>query len=107
MAGRAFAPPNLYVVTVVGVLLTAGEQVALLGSADMLFAYALELSFYANAAIASAGLAAAARAARMVACCGPFQATAINFGTKPCHHTEFHSRFTAIDVVANSPNHTR
>ena len=55
----------IYAVIVVGLLLTAGELVAMLGSTDLLFAYALDLSFYADALIASAGLAAMARGARV------------------------------------------
>ena len=63
----------LYAIIVVGMLLIAGELVVMLGSADLLFAYALDLSFYADAAIASAGLTAAARAARVVARLGPLK----------------------------------
>lgn len=53
----------IYTVILVGVMLTAGEMIAMAGSADFAIAYALDLSFYVDAALAAYAVSAAARTA--------------------------------------------
>jgi hypothetical protein len=53
----------IYLMLLAGIMLFAGEMIAIAGSADFAFAYALDLSLYVDAALAAYAVSAATRTA--------------------------------------------